>query len=94
MAGALVGIALFILIVTALGLFQVLRADLAIERMMAVQLLGTGGAAVVLLFGAASGAGSMADVALLMMLFAAFSCTAFTLGEASAPEADDREEDT
>nr|WP_246367865.1 hypothetical protein [Aurantimonas endophytica] len=61
---------------------------------MAVQLLGTGGAAVVLLFGAASGAGSMADVALLMMLFAAFSCTAFTLGEASAPEADDREEDT
>ena len=92
MAGALVGIGVFILIVTALGLFQVLRADLAIERMMAVQLLGTGGAAVLLLVGAASGTEATSDVALLIMLFAAFSCTAFTLGQARPPGDEDRED--
>lgn len=81
MADILTGAALFILAVTALGLFKVLRAEFAIERMMAVQLLGTGGAAAVLLLGAASGSGAMTDVALLLTLFAAFSCTAFTLGQ-------------
>ncbi|WP_332684307.1 monovalent cation/H+ antiporter complex subunit F [Bosea sp. (in: a-proteobacteria)] len=80
MADILVAAALFILAVTALGLFKVLRAELAIERMMAVQLLGTGGAAAVLLLGAASGSAAMTDVALLLMLFATFSCAAFTLG--------------
>lgn len=82
-ADILTGAALFILAVTALGLFKVLRAEFAIERMMAVQLLGTGSAAAVLLLGAASESGAMSDVALLLMLFAAFSCAAFTLGEAS-----------
>lgn len=82
MADVFTGTALFILAVTALGLFRVLRAEFAAERMMAVQLLGTGGAAAVLLLGAASGSGAMTDVALLLTLFAAFSCTAFALGQA------------
>jgi multicomponent Na+:H+ antiporter subunit F len=82
-ADILVGVALFILAVTALGMFKMLRAELAIERMMAVQLLGTGGAAAVLLLGAAQGSEAMSDVALLLMLFAAFSCAAFTLGQPS-----------
>lgn len=81
MAEALTGVALFILAATALGLFKVLRAEFAIERMMAVQLLGTGGAAAMLLLGAASGAGAMTDVALMLVLFAAFSCAAFTIGQ-------------
>lgn len=88
MADILTGVALFILVVTALGLFKALRADFAVERMMAVQLLGTGGAAAVLLLGAASRSRAMSDLALLLMLFAAFSCAAFTLGQ-PGPDADE-----
>lgn len=81
MAEMLTGAALLILVTVAVGLFRVLRADLAIERMMAVQLLGTGGAAAALLLGTATSSPAMVDVALLLMLFAAFSCSAFALGE-------------
>jgi multicomponent Na+:H+ antiporter subunit F len=88
MADVLIGVSIFILAVTALGLFRVLRANLAAERMMAVQLLGTGGAAVLLLLGAASGAPAMVDVALLLTLLAAFSCAAFSL-DWTAPAPDD-----
>ncbi|MCO5091056.1 monovalent cation/H+ antiporter complex subunit F [Bosea sp. (in: a-proteobacteria)] len=74
------GAALFILVVTAIALWRVLRSGIAAERMMAVQLLGTGGAAVLLLIGAATAAAAASDVALLLTLFAAFSCVAFALG--------------
>jgi multicomponent Na+:H+ antiporter subunit F len=87
MADFLNGAALFILAATAAALFRVLRAGIAAERMMAVQLLGTGGAAALLLLGAASGQAAASDVALLLALFAAFSCVAFVLG-ASGPEAE------
>lgn len=94
MADLLTGAALFILAVTALGLFAVLRRALAVERMMAVQLLGTGGSAAILLLGAASDSAAMSDVALLLMLFAAFSCAAFTLGQPDpTPSAAERPED-
>ena len=95
MADFLTGAALFILAVTALGLFRVLRSELSVERMMAVQLLGTGAAAALLLLGTASNAPAMTDVALLLMLLSAFSCAAFTLGQsdepgdASAPKGDE-----
>ncbi|MGO4388647.1 monovalent cation/H+ antiporter complex subunit F [Microvirga sp. 2YAF29] len=82
MAEILIGSAFFILAVTALGLFKVLRSGIAAERMMAVQLLGSGGAAALLLLGTASDSAATSDVALLLTLFAAFSCAAFTLGEA------------
>ena len=81
MADSLTGVALFIVAVTALGLFKVLRSRIAIERMMAIQLLGTGGAAALLLLGAATSAPALTDVALLLMLLSAFSCAAFTLGD-------------
>ncbi|CAH1666486.1 Multisubunit Na+/H+ antiporter, MnhF subunit [Hyphomicrobiales bacterium] len=80
MADILTGAALFILAVTALALFRVLRSGVAAERMMAVQLLGTGGAAALLLLGTASGSSAVVDVALLLALLAAFSCVAFALG--------------
>ncbi|UZF93648.1 monovalent cation/H+ antiporter complex subunit F [Bosea sp. NBC_00550] len=82
MADVLTGAALFILAVTAVALFRVLRARTVAERMMAVQLLGTGGAAALLLLGAASGSAATIDVALLLALFAAFSCVAFVMGGA------------
>lgn len=81
MAEALTGAALFILLASAAGLAVVLRSRIAIERMMAVQLLGTGGAATLLLLGAATSEPALTDVALLLVLLSAFSCAAFTLGE-------------
>lgn len=80
MADYLIGAALFVLAVTALALFRILHARVAAEPMMAVQLLGTGGSAALLLLGAATGSPANSDVALLLALFAAFSCVAFTLG--------------
>jgi len=80
MAEFLTAAALVILMVTAIALFRILRSGVVAERMMAVQLLGTGGAAALLLIGAASGSAAVNDVALLLVLFAAFSCVAFVLG--------------
>lgn len=95
MADFLTGTALFILVVNAISLFRVLRSQAGIERMMAVQLLGSGGAAMTLLLGAAVKSEPMADVALLLVLLAAFSGTAFTLGLVFPPyPAPDRSEDS
>lgn len=80
MADVLAAAAVFILAVTAFALLRVLRSGIVAERMMAVQLLGTGGAAVLLLLGSASGSAAASDAALLLALFAAFSCVAFVLG--------------
>ena len=54
MAEMLTVAALFILLASAAGLVAVLRSPIAIEKMMAVQLLGTGGAATLLLLGLAA----------------------------------------
>jgi multicomponent Na+:H+ antiporter subunit F len=93
MAEFLTGAALFILLVNVFSLFRVLRADVRVERMMAVQLLGSGGAAIALLLGIAGHSEPMADVALLLVLLAAFSGSAFALGLPSngspAPERSD-----
>ncbi len=82
MAEILAAAALFILAITLVALLRVLRSRVVAERMMALQLLGTGGAASLLLLGAASGSPAVNDVALLLTLFAAFSCLAFALGTA------------
>ena len=81
MAETLTATALLVLLASAAGLVAVLRSRIAIEKMMAVQLLGTGGAATLLLLGSASAEPALADVALLLVLLSAFSCAAFTLGE-------------
>ncbi len=61
----------------ALGLVRILRGPGDADRMMAAQLLGTGGAAALLLAGAAVGQGSVADVSLTLALLAAFASVAF-----------------
>lgn len=66
----------FVLAVTALGLIRLLRGPGDADRMMAVQLFGTGGIAVLLLLGAATGAAAM-DVALTLALLSAFASVAF-----------------
>ena len=77
MAEFLLGAAAFILAMVALGLVRVLRGPADADRMMAAQLLGTGGIAAVLLLGAATGEAATVDVALTLALLAAFASFAF-----------------
>ena len=71
----------------ALGLVRILRGPDDADRMMAAQLLGTGGIAALLLLGAATGVGAVVDVALTLALLAAFASIAFV--KASPPSAAD-----
>ena len=66
-----------ILLTVALALFLVMRRPGDADRMMAAQLLGTGGIAVVLLAGVASNVTAVIDVALVLALLAAFAGLAF-----------------
>ena len=81
MAEFLLGAAAFILALVALGLIRILRGPGDADRMMAAQLLGTGGIAGVLLIGAATGEGATIDVALTLALLAAFAAFAFVKAE-------------
>lgn len=83
----LFGAASFVLLAVALGLARILRGPGDADRVMAVQLLGSGGIAVLLLAGVASGEGAIADVALILALLAAFATIAFVkLMTATAPD--------
>jgi multicomponent Na+:H+ antiporter subunit F len=77
MAEFLVGAAAFILGMVALGLLRILRGPGNADRIMAAQLLGTGGIAAVLLLGTATGESATLDVALTLALLAAFAAFAF-----------------
>jgi multicomponent Na+:H+ antiporter subunit F len=82
----------FVLATVALGLVRILRGPGDADRMMAAQLLGTGGVGALLLLGAATGEGGAVDVALTLALLAAFASVAFfkSAPGASADEAADR----
>jgi len=67
----------FVLVMVALGLLRILRGPGEADRMMAAQLLGSGGIAALLLGGTAIGDGSIADVSLTLALLAAFASIAF-----------------
>jgi multicomponent Na+:H+ antiporter subunit F len=60
----------FILAMLALGLVRVLRGPNDADRMMAAQLIGTGGIAALLLLGAVTDAPAAVDVALTIALLA------------------------
>ncbi len=77
MASFLFAAASFVLATIALGLFVILRRRAEVDHMMAAQLLGTGGVAILLLLAAATEAPPVVDVALLLALFAAFAAVAF-----------------
>ncbi len=66
-----------VLVVVALGLFRILRGPSHVDRMMAAQLFGTGGIAILLLLTSASGLKAAADVALTLALLTAFSSVTF-----------------
>jgi multicomponent Na+:H+ antiporter subunit F len=70
----------FVLAMVAVGLVRVLRGPANADRMMAAQLLGTGGVAALLLMAAATEVAALVDVALVLALLAAFSSVAFVIG--------------
>src|SRR5262249_53359217 len=67
----------FILAMLALGLVRVLRGPGEVDRMMAAQLIGTGGIAVLLLLGAVADLPAAVDVGLTLALLATFASIAF-----------------
>ena len=73
----LLSAAAFVLLMVALGLVRVARGPGYADRMMAAQLLGTGGIATLLLVGAAVGEAAVVDVALTLALLSAFASIAF-----------------
>jgi len=90
MSEFLLASAVIVLVTVAAGLARVLHGPGDAERIMAAQLLGTGGIAALLLFGAASGSGSAVDLALTLALLAAFAAIAFfKKGSTSELPADD-----
>jgi multicomponent Na+:H+ antiporter subunit F len=90
MASFLFAAAAFVLAMVALGLFRVLYGPAEADRMMAAQLVGTGGVAVLLLMSVATATPSTVDVALILALLAAFASIAF-VKNASGSVTEDRE---
>ena len=83
----------FVLAMVAVGLVRVLHGPANADRMMATQLFGTGGIAVLLLIAAATGVTSLVDVALVMALLAAFAAAAFVIGGAGSDAPDPEKAD-
>jgi multicomponent Na+:H+ antiporter subunit F len=79
-ANFLLAAAGFVLATVALGLVRILRGPSDADRIMAAQLLGTGGIAVLLLLGQVMSVPAAVDVALILALLAAFVSVAFVKG--------------
>jgi len=90
MASFLFGTAGFVLTMVALGLIVILQRPAEVDHMMAAQLLGTGGVAILVLLAAATETAPIVDVALLLALFAAFAAVAF-VRSASGSKSESRE---
>jgi multicomponent Na+:H+ antiporter subunit F len=80
MSDFLLAAASFVLAMVALGLVRILRGPGDADRIMAAQLLGTGGTAVLLLISEAMSLPAAVDVALILALLAAFVSVAFVNG--------------
>ena len=85
MAEFLLAAAGVVLAMVVVGLLRILRGPADADRMMAAQLLGTGGIAALLLLAAATDAPAVVDVAITLGLVAAFAAVAFV----RSAEADD-----
>jgi multicomponent Na+:H+ antiporter subunit F len=77
MAEFLIAAAGFVLAMVALGLARILRGPGDADRMMAAQLLGTGGIAALLLLAVGADVPAAVDAALTLALLAAFVAVAF-----------------
>jgi multicomponent Na+:H+ antiporter subunit F len=77
MANFLLAIAGVVLATVALGLVRILRGPGDADRIMAAQLLGTGGTATLLLLAQAMAVPAAVDLTLILALLAAFVSVAF-----------------
>ena len=77
-----------ILALLGLGLVSILRGPGDADRMMAAQLIGTAGIAVLLLLGTITGVPAAIDVALILALLATFASIPFVKKGLSRLEAD------
>jgi multicomponent Na+:H+ antiporter subunit F len=82
----------FILAMLALGLVRVLRGPNDADRMMAAQLIGTGGIAALVLLGAVTGTPAAVDVALTIALLATFASIAMV--KKGSPRLDEDRQDS
>ena len=80
MADFLLAAAGFVLVTVAVGLVRILRGPGDADRIMAAQLLGTGGIAALLLLAQAMSVPAAIDVGLVLALLAAFVSVAFVRG--------------
>jgi len=87
MTAFLFAAAIFILATVALGLARVLYGPGEVDRLMAAQLLGSGGVAVLLLLSVAMDIAAIIDVALMLALLATFASVAFVNKAAGLPGA-------
>jgi multicomponent Na+:H+ antiporter subunit F len=71
------GIASFLLLNLAAGLWRVMRGPTAADRMLAAQLFGTTAVAVLLLLAEGMGEAALRDIALVFALLAAVAAVAF-----------------
>jgi multicomponent Na+:H+ antiporter subunit F len=84
----LLAASIFILATVAVGLIRVLRGPGNAERMMAAQLIGSGGIASLLTAGTATGVSAATDLALTLALLATFASIAFVKkGTPRSPDA-------
>jgi len=87
MAEFLIAAAGFVLAMVALGLVRILRGPGNADRIMAAQLLGTGGIAALLLLAEPTSEPAAVDVALILALLAAFISVAFVKGAVELKDA-------
>lgn len=76
MTGVFHGFAGVLLVLLAAGLLALGPRRTATELMLGVQLVGTGGIAILILLAVAEGEGAILDVALLLALLAAMAASA------------------
>jgi multicomponent Na+:H+ antiporter subunit F len=88
MSEFLLAASIFILATVAVGLIRVLRGPGNAERMMAAQLVGSGGIASLLTAGTATGVSAATELALTLALLATFASIAFVKkGTPRSPDA-------
>ena len=68
-----------VMVTVIVGLWRILRGPTDADRMMAAQLLGSGGIAALLLLTAGMGNSAIVDAALSLSVLAAFASVAFAL---------------
>jgi len=90
MADFMLSAASFVMLVVAIGLLRLMLGPTNADRMMAGQLLGSGGVAALMLLAVARRNFAVADVALVLAVLAAFASLALVLSGLAA-DAEDRQ---